>query len=91
MDALIIDEHALKHGLDPEDIEHAWFNFIAKAYRGAPNEGEAIAIGYDSRGRLVELVGAQRPFGTIVFHAMTPPTRNVMREPGMERDRPWHG
>ena len=85
MDELIIDEHALKHGLEPEDIEYAWHNFVAKVYRGAPNEGEVIAVGYDGRGRFLEMAGAVRPFGTVVFHAMTPPTRNAMRELGMER------
>lgn len=85
MSELIIDEHALKHGLEPKDIEYAWDNFVAKVYRGAPNEGEIIAVGYDGKGRFVELVGAERSFGIVVFHAMTPPTRNAMRELGMER------
>ena len=85
MDDLIIDEHALKHGLEPEDIEYAWCNFVAKAFRGAPNEGEVIAVGYDGRGRFVEMVGVERPFGTVIFHAMTPPTRNALRELGMNR------
>ena len=89
MDELIIDEHALKHGLGPEDIEHAWRNFVAKTYRGAPNEGEAIAVGCDGRGRFLEMVAATRLFGTVVFHAMTPPTRKAMRELGMEEEQPW--
>ena len=84
MSELIIDEHALKHGLDPGDIAHAWHYFVAKAYRGAPNEGEWIAVGYDAKGRFVEMVGAERPFGTVVFHAMTPPTRNALRELGID-------
>ena len=85
MDELIIDEHALKHGLEPEDIEYAWRSFVAKMYRGAPKEGEVIAVGYDGKGRFIEMVSAERPFGTIVFHAMTPPTRNILKELGMER------
>ena len=90
MEELIIDEHALKHGLDPEDIEHAWREYVAKSYRGAPNEGEVIAVGCDRRGRFVEMVGAERPHATIVFHTITPPTRNALRELGMERGRRWH-
>ena len=85
MDNLIIDEHALKHGLEPDDIEYAWLNFVAKLYRGSPDEGEVIAIGYDRRGRFIEMVGAERSFGTVIFHAMQPPTRNAMSELGMER------
>ena len=44
-----------------------------------------VAVSYDGEGRFLELVGAVRPFGTVAFHAMTPPTRNAMRELGMER------
>ena len=85
MEEIIVDEHALKHGVKPDDIEHAWYNFVAKVYRGAPNEGEIIAIGYDKSGRFVEMVGAERTFCVIVFHAITPPTRIALRELGMER------
>ena len=45
MDELIIDEHALKHGVSPEDIACAWGNFVRKQYRGAPDEGEVVAVG----------------------------------------------
>lgn len=86
MDELIIDEHALKHGLEPEDIEYAWYNFVAKVYRGAPNEGEVIAVGYDGKGRFLEMVGAVRSFGVVIFHALTPPTHSALRELGMERN-----
>lgn len=85
MKEIIIDEHALKHGVDPNDVEYAWNNFFAKIYRGAPNEGEIVAVGCDRAGRLIEMVGAERTFGVVVFHAMTPPTRNVLRELGMDR------
>jgi hypothetical protein len=77
---VVIAEHALKHGLDPDDIEYAWFNYCARRYRGAPNEGEVVAVGYDRAGRMIELVAALRPFGTVIFHAMRPPTRKVLAE-----------
>ena len=82
---VIIDEHALIHDVDPDDTEHAWVNFVERMYRGAPNEGEIIAIGYDKGGRMIEMVGVEKDFGTVVFHALTPPTRNVLKELGLER------
>ncbi len=85
MDDLIIAEHALKHGISPEDIIYAWENFVRKQYRGAPNEGEVIAIGYDRRGRPIELIAALRPFGTVLFHANTPPATSVLVELGLAR------
>lgn len=89
MECLIIDEHALKHGLSPEEIAHAWNNFALRQYRGAPNEGEVAAIGFDRSGRPVELVAIEKPFGTVIFHAIAPPTRNMLLELGFERRSPW--
>ena len=89
MNEPIIDEHALKHGLSPDDIAYAWLNFAAKVYRGAPNEGEAIALGYDRAGRPIEMVGIERAFWTVVFHAISPPTKNALRELGLVGGRKW--
>mgnify|MGYP004475551607 CR=1 FL=1 len=85
MDELIIDEHALKHGLTAEEISYAWNNFLKKQYRGAPNEGEIVAIGYDRKGRAIEIIAADRAFGVVVFHAMEPPTAKVLIELGLAR------
>lgn len=85
MDELIIDEHAFKHGLAAEDISYAWGNFVKKQYRGAPHEGEVVAVGYDRRGRPIEMIAADRSFGTVVFHAIEPPTAKVLIELGLAR------
>ena len=45
MDEVFIAEHALKHGVSPQDIEHAWVNFVRKQYRGSLNDGEIVVIG----------------------------------------------
>ena len=67
MEEPIVVEHALKHGLSEEDIRYAWSNFVRKQYRGAPNEGEIVVVGYDRRGRFIEIVAAEREFGPIYF------------------------
>ncbi len=77
---VVVAEHALKHGLSPDDIEFAWVNYCARRYRGAPDEGEIVAVGYDRAGRMIEIVAAMRPFGTVIFHAMRPPTGKVLKE-----------
>ncbi len=87
MDDLIIADHAFKHGISQEDIVYAWENFVRKQYRGAPREGEVVVVGYDRMGRLIEIVAATRQFGTVIFHAMEPPTRNVLEELGLARRR----
>lgn len=87
MDDVIIAEHAFKHGISQEDIVYAWENFVRKQYRGAPHEGEVVVVGYDRAGRFIEIVAATRPFGTVIYHAMEPPTRNVLIELGLARRR----
>ncbi len=80
MNELVIAEHALKHGLSEEDIVYAWENFVRKRYRGAPREGEVIAVGYDKQGRFIEMVGLERGDDIIIYHAMQPPTTNALIE-----------
>ena len=82
-----IAEHAFKHGISQEDIEHAWENFHKKQYRGAPHEGEVVVIGPDRKRRPIQIVAAERVFGTIIYHAMRPPTKNVLMELGLEGRR----
>lgn len=85
MEEVEISSHAFKHGLSKEDILYAWDNYAVRCYRGAPHEGEILAIGYDTKGRAVQLVGVERSCGVLIYHAMTPPTRNAMRELRLER------
>jgi hypothetical protein len=61
---------ALRHGVDPEDIQHAL------AYALAVDEvGEDplryLVLGPDRAGNLVELVVLDRPNGPAVIHAMS--------------------
>ena len=87
---VIVDEHAFKHGLSEDDIRYAWDNYVRKQHRGSPNEGTAVAVGYDMRGRLIQIVAVDRPLGVLIYHAMTPPTRNVLFELGLLKGRgPW--
>lgn len=85
-----IAEHALKHGICEEDIRHAWTNYLRKQYRGAPNEGEIVAIGYTRDGILIQIVATDTKTGVLIYHAMSPPTKKVMQELGLERKRNGH-
>ena len=78
-----VDEHAYKHGLTEEQILYAWENFIKKLYRGAPNEGEIVCVGYDKNGVMMQLVAVEKSFGVLIYHAMTPPTQNALKELGL--------
>lgn len=70
--------------LTPEDIAHAWGNRLATGYRTSEDVRQTVAVGFDSKGRMIEMVGAHRANGeTIIFHAMTPPSSKTLREAGL--------
>lgn len=84
MSALIVHEHALIHGLSENQVLHAWKNAISVARRGCESgEVDFVAIGFDQRGRLIEMVGRKKSFGVLIFHANTPPTARAFRELGL--------
>ena len=82
---LFIASHAFKHGLEEESILYAWNNFLRLQHRGSPHEGEVVAVGHDKSGRLIQMVAAEREFGYLIYHAMTPPTERVLIELGLKR------
>lgn len=85
MNDLVVEEHALKHGMSKEQILYAWENFIARQNRSSPNEGQIVVIGCDRMGRLLQIIAAEKPFGFLIYHAMTPPTRKILKELGLLR------
>lgn len=85
MGEVVVDEHAFKHGLEEEDIRYAWEHFVRLQHRGSPNEGQAVAIGCDQKGRLIQMVAVEKSFGVLIYHAMTPPTASALFELGLAR------
>ncbi len=88
MDELVeIGWSAFKHDLSEEDILHAWRYAFAEL-RDTREGSVHLAVGPDGSGRLVEVIAERRPDGSwYLFHAMTPPTRNVLRFLGLEAHR----
>lgn len=85
MGSVSIHSHALKHGVREQDILWAWSNFVRKQHRQAPNNDQILAIGFDRTGRLVQMVGIVKPFGVLIYHAMTPPTEKAFNELKIKR------
>ena len=83
--AVIVAEHALKHGLTEGEILHAWKNYVRMQQRSAPNEEYVAAIGCTQAGDMVQMVAVIVEDGYLVIHAMTPPTAKVLKELGMAR------
>ncbi|MCL2757474.1 MAG: hypothetical protein FWD43_05295 [Coriobacteriia bacterium] len=70
------------------DILSAWKNaFVIVERSGAPlPDAVLVALGSDTKGRLIEMVGSVTRSGTVhIFHAMTPPSKKTLEEVGFER------
>lgn len=87
MDEVVVDPHALKHGLSEEEVRHAWCAPIACRQRGGECDPPTwVAIGVLPDGRMAELVALEDSQGRWhVFHAMVLPTKKFKRELGMAR------
>jgi hypothetical protein len=86
MELISIHPNAYKHGLTDEEIGHAWRNAFEWVRRDRTDGGIDYAlVGIDQRGRLVELVARKcSEDGYIVFHALTPPTKRMLAELGLD-------
>lgn len=74
--------HPRIHDKHPEitdaDVNWAWNNYVSAAVRDA-RERE-MRIGFDLKGRAIEMVGVFMDDDWLVFHAMTPPSRKTYEE-----------
>ena len=67
--------------LTDSDVTDAWSNIIHSRTRIEEEPFECVAVGVDGNGRLIEMVAVRIENGsTLIFHAMTPPTKKTLRE-----------
>ena len=79
--------HERIHRRHPEltdlDVRTAWLDAFVIGERvdaGLPRP-TLVGLGYDGRGRALEMIGTVLEDGvTLVYHARTPPTKKVLRE-----------
>ena len=72
--------------LSEADVLSAWCNaFVIVERSGVPlPDSILVAVGLDTKNRLIEMVGSVLGDGTVhVFHAMTPPSSKTFQEVGM--------
>ena len=74
--------HPRIHERHPEltnnDISYAWEHPTLSATR-IVKERE-LRVGFDLKGREIEMVGALTADGWLVYHGMTPPTKKTRKE-----------
>ena len=82
-----VHSHALKHGLSEDDVRYAWEHFVIKRPRDVDYW---VAIGFDARGREIELVAVECANATfLIIHAMSPATKSIKQELGYGRGQKY--
>lgn len=83
---VFVHPHALKHGLTEDQILRAWSNFIAKQPRATPNEDQIVCVGYaEDVPQDIQMLAVSKPWGEMIYHAMTPAQVSILRELGIPR------
>ena len=74
--------------IDEDDVMAAWESAIVSTPRVGTNSDEYIALGFDGKGRLIEVVAVRLESGDwLIFHATTPPSDKTFAELGIDRRR----
>ncbi len=78
----VLDRVTERHPeLTKKDVHLAWKNALASIPRLDSRSLEYLAVGADSKGRLIEMVGRLAPNGDwVIWHAFTPPTKKALKE-----------
>lgn len=83
---VVLDRVTERHPyLSKADVRMAWRYAVVCLPRDNGRPFEYIALGFDVRGRPIEMLG--RRIGDdhwAIWHAFTPPTRKALREMGLE-------
>lgn len=64
-----VSESARKHGVDEDDIVHAWENAIRYVEYDYYGDERLLVIGADRHGRMLELVAVPADEPTRIIHA----------------------
>lgn len=72
--------------LTEADVVFAWSNSFRSAPRLKKNPDEYVSVGFDNKGRLIEMIALRSKHGEwLIYHAKTPPTKKIMAELDGER------
>lgn len=85
----VLDRVQQRHpDVSKEDAAHAWLYCKVSRLRVGREPEEHVGVGYDAKGRLLEVVAIRNADGDwLVKHAQTPPQERVRRELGLGRGK----
>ena len=84
--SVLVDKrvHERHPEIDNEDVLAAWDGCLCSARRAHSAFDDYVAVGFDSKGRLLEMIAVRNSDGAwYVYHAFTPPTKKVLEELGL--------
>ena len=68
--------------LSEDDVREAWNGYVRMTRR---ENDQVITVGFDMKGRAVEMVAKESSGDYLIYHAMTPPTDSALLELGLAR------
>lgn len=72
--------------LDEASVVEAWEGALVSTPRMGKDHDEYVVVGFDAKGRLLEMVGVRGELGSwLIYHATTPPSDKTYRELGIAR------
>lgn len=79
MNDVVIHPRVMEHHpeLSEDDVREARNGYVRMARRGSD---QVLALGFDGKGRAVEMVAKESCGDYLVYHAMTPPTQGALLE-----------
>lgn len=78
---IVLNRVFLRHPeLTIVDVKSAWKARIKTQYRVSDEKPYMVAVGLASNGKPVELIAFEDGADIVLFHALTPPTKKLLRE-----------
>lgn len=78
---IVLDRVFRRHPeLAEPDVRSAWNARIKTQYRLSDERPYLVAVGVASSGRPIELIAFEDEEDIVIFHALTPPTKKLLRE-----------
>lgn len=78
---LILDRVMKRHPeLSRDEILSAWDGRVKTQFRVDGDKPYLVAVGVAHNGRAIEMIAFEDGEDTIIFHALTPPTKKLLKE-----------
>lgn len=93
--AIVLHPHAYKHGVEDEEIEYAWNEYLIEHEREEDENSEIEIVRIGPKNKHVDInyveiskdytdclgiIGVRKPYGYLIEHAKRPPLDSLLEE-----------